>query len=92
MPIYEYLCDSCGQPTEAMQKFSDAPLTDCERCGKSGALRKQVSLSSFSLKGSGWYATDYKKSSKPSDAKPADSAKPETKAETKSDSSAKGSE
>lgn len=65
MPVYEYLCEACGKPQEVIQKFSDAPLTDCELCGKKCALKKQMSLSSFALKGSGWYSTDYKKSSKP---------------------------
>ena len=57
MPIYEYACEKCGKTIEAMQKFSDAPLTECE-C--SGPLRKLISTSSFHLKGSGWYVTDYK--------------------------------
>lgn len=58
MPIYEYQCDKCQQVTEAMQKFSDKPLTKCEHCG--GKLQKLMSLSSFALKGTGWYTTDYK--------------------------------
>ncbi|MGC8720702.1 MAG: FmdB family zinc ribbon protein [Thermodesulforhabdaceae bacterium] len=57
MPIYEYECTSCGKITEAMQKFSDAPLTICPSCG--GSLRKLISLSTFHLKGTGWYVTDY---------------------------------
>lgn len=63
MPVYEYLCEACNKPQEVIQKFSDAPLTDCELCGKKGSLKKLMSLSSFSLKGSGWYSTDYKKTS-----------------------------
>ena len=63
MPVYEYRCESCGKDSEAIQKFSDAPLTDCELCGTKGALKKLISKSSFALKGSGWYTTDYKKSS-----------------------------
>src|SRR6266536_2225121 len=59
MPIYEYRCDSCGHEYEAMQKFSDPVLTDCPSCGKS-ALKKLVSAAGFQLKGSGWYATDFK--------------------------------
>ncbi len=66
MPVYEYLCEACGKPSEAIQKFSDGPLTDCEDCGAKGSLKKLISKSSFALKGSGWYTTDYKKSSKPS--------------------------
>lgn len=57
MPIYEYECRKCGRTLEAMQKFSDAPLTECPGC--SGELRKLISQSSFHLKGSGWYVTDY---------------------------------
>lgn len=59
MPIYEYQCGACGHHLEALQKFSDAPLVDCPECGKS-ALQKQVSASAFHLKGSGWYATDFR--------------------------------
>lgn len=75
MPVYEYRCDACGKDLEAIQKFSDAPLVDCEICGEKGTLKKLISKSSFALKGSGWYTTDYKKSSKPSgDAGTAESA------------------
>lgn len=59
MPIYEYKCRKCGTVSEAIQKFSDAPLTDCEECGTRGTLEKLMSLGSFHLKGSGWYVTDY---------------------------------
>lgn len=59
MPIYEYKCSKCGTITEAIQKFSDAPLTDCTDCGSRGSLSKLMSLGSFHLKGSGWYVTDY---------------------------------
>ena len=57
MPIYEYECTKCGKVVEAWQKFSDPPLTTCEHC--KGKLRKLISLSTFHLKGSGWYVTDY---------------------------------
>ncbi len=57
MPIYEYECESCGKVVESWQKFSDPPLTTCESCG--GRLHKLISMSSFHLKGSGWYVTDY---------------------------------
>ncbi|MBL7714085.1 MAG: zinc ribbon domain-containing protein [Bdellovibrionales bacterium] len=60
MPLYEYRCEKCEKTIEAMQKFSDAPLETCEFCG--GKLHKLMSLNSFSLKGTGWYSTDYKKS------------------------------
>lgn len=57
MPIYEYECTKCGGIEEAIQKFSDRPLTKCSHC--SGKLHKLVSHSSFHLKGTGWYVTDY---------------------------------
>ena len=59
MPLYEYQCTSCGNIEEAIQKFSDAPLTTCRHC--SGKLNKLISQSSFHLKGTGWYVTDYSK-------------------------------
>ncbi len=57
MPIYEYECAKCGMVEEAIQKFSDRPLTRCKQC--SGKLHKLVSHTSFHLKGTGWYVTDY---------------------------------
>ena len=87
MPIYEYRCGECGAQTEILQRISDAPLTVCPECGKP-ALTKLVSAAGFQLKGTGWYATDFKdKGTKPaakSDKteksgkadKPADGAKP----------------
>ena len=63
MPIYEYECAECGHRHEAIQKFSDAPLTDCPACGAS-ALRKLVSAAAFRLSGGGWYETDFKKDNK----------------------------
>lgn len=59
MPIYEYRCEQCQKIHEVMQKFSDAPLETCPDC--ESPVQKQMSLSSFALKGTGWYATDYKK-------------------------------
>ena len=59
MPIYEYRCASCGAELEKLQKISDPPLRECPECGKD-ALVKLVSASSFRLKGSGWYETDFK--------------------------------
>ncbi|HEU5175986.1 MAG TPA: zinc ribbon domain-containing protein [Burkholderiales bacterium] len=78
MPIYGYRCAECGEEHEALQKVSEPPLTVCPACGKP-ALQKQLSAAGFQLKGSGWYATDFK--SKPSEKKP--EAKTETKTETK---------
>ena len=59
MPIYAYKCDACGHTMDALQKMSDAPLSVCPQCGKP-ALHKQVTAAGFQLKGSGWYATDFK--------------------------------
>ncbi|MCP5244699.1 MAG: zinc ribbon domain-containing protein [Burkholderiales bacterium] len=59
MPIYEYLCNSCGTKKEHMQKMSDAPIQVCPECG-SKAYAKQISAAGFQLKGSGWYVTDFK--------------------------------
>jgi len=57
MPIYKYNCEKCGSQVEVIQKVSDPPLKRCEKCR--GKLAKAVSRTSFQLKGSGWYATDY---------------------------------
>ncbi|HHN64464.1 MAG TPA: zinc ribbon domain-containing protein [Nitrospirae bacterium] len=57
MPIYEYRCLDCNNEMEVMQKFSDEPLSTCPQCG--GQLKKLISNSSFILKGTGWYKTDY---------------------------------
>jgi len=57
MPIYEYICEKCGAHVEVIQKISDAPLKRCTKCR--GKLEKTVSRTSFQLKGSGWYVTDY---------------------------------
>lgn len=59
MPFYEYRCDVCSHELEAMQKMSDAPLTDCPKCGKA-TLTKLISAAGFRLKGGGWYETDFK--------------------------------
>jgi putative FmdB family regulatory protein len=59
MPIYAYKCGSCGHAKDVLQKLSDAPLTDCPACGAS-TFSKQVTAAGFQLKGSGWYATDFR--------------------------------
>ena len=81
MPIYEYVCGKCGDHLEVIQKVGDEPLKRCRKCR--GKLEKIISRTSFQLKGSGWYASDYAKSQK-SESKP-DSAKSDTKSDTKSD-------
>ncbi|HEY7758491.1 MAG TPA: zinc ribbon domain-containing protein [Burkholderiales bacterium] len=63
MPIYEYRCGSCGFEKEYLQKLSDPPITDCPTCGKP-AMTKLVSAAGFQLKGTGWYATDFKNGSR----------------------------
>ena len=84
MPIYEYRCSACGQEHEVLQKVSEPPLTDCPSCGKS-ALQKMVTAAGFQLKGSGWYATDFKGGAKRADDKSKADAKADGKTETKTD-------
>ncbi len=71
MPIYEYQCESCGNIVENWQRISDPPLEECEACG--GRMKKLISQSSFHLKGSGWYVTDYAGSRKTDSASKKDS-------------------
>ena len=63
MPIYSYRCTSCGHAQDVMQKMADAPLTTCPEC-KTENFAKQLTAAGFQLKGSGWYATDFKGGSK----------------------------
>jgi len=102
MPIYEYECAKCGHIMEAIQKISEAALTKCPVCHKRG-LRKQLTAAAFHLKGTGWYATDFKDKAKvkkddkdkaadtPAAKEPAKSDAPAT-AETKKAEPAKKSE
>ena len=78
MPIYEYRCAACGYQNEYLRRMNDAPLTDCPECGKR-TFNKMVTAAGFHLKGSGWYATDFKNASKPKKEqdKPAESSKKE---------------
>ena len=57
MPLYEYECESCGCRFEVIQKFSDAPVSECTTCG--GPVRKLLSSPAIQFKGTGWYVTDY---------------------------------
>ncbi len=75
MPIYEYSCQKCGAHLEVMQKISDKPLSRHGKCG--GKLTKEWSQTSFQLKGSGWYVTDY--AGKKTDGGEAKSEAPESK-------------
>jgi putative FmdB family regulatory protein len=63
MPIYEYRCTSCGFEQEVLQKISEPQLTDCPACGKA-AFSKLISAAGFQLKGTGWYATDFRSNGK----------------------------
>lgn len=64
MPIYAYKCHSCGFAKDVLQKLSDAPLTECPSCGQA-SFTKQLTAAGFQLKGTGWYATDFKGGAKP---------------------------
>jgi len=83
MPIYEYRCAACGHQDEHLQKVSDAPLNKCPACGKA-KYQKQLSAAGFQLKGTGWYATDFKGTAKKSADKKTET-KTDSKSETKSD-------
>jgi len=76
MPIYEYRCSQCEKIIEEMQKFSDPPLTECPHC--KGSLSRLLSRTSFQLKGSGWYNTDYKKTGAPASTTAGSEPKPAT--------------
>ena len=92
MPIYAYKCASCGFAKDVLRKISDAPLTECPECGAQ-AFTKQVTAAGFQLKGSGWYATDFRggavkpaeKSADASADKAAEPAKVDAKSETKTE-------
>ena len=72
MPIYAYRCESCGLAKDVLQKMSDDVLTDCPACG-AATFKKQLTAAGFQLKGSGWYATDFRNGTS-SGEKPAASA------------------
>lgn len=69
MPIYEYRCSVCGETIELMQKMGAKAPKTCPACGAVNTLKKLVSNTSFELKGSGWYVTDYKNNTKPTTSK-----------------------
>jgi len=89
MPIYEYRCEKCDAHFEVIQKFSDKPLKFCSNC--KGRLTKLISQTSFQLKGSGWYVTDYAKSGKTT-SKSGESSKPAAESSTKAAESSTNSE
>ena len=82
MPIYEYECQKCGHHLEKRQGINDKPLVRCPKC--KGKLEKQWSQTSFQLKGTGWYVTDYAAKKGDKKAEPVSENKSETKAETDS--------
>jgi putative FmdB family regulatory protein len=84
MPIYEYRCAACGHKDDHLQKVTEAPLTKCPACGKK-KYQKQLSAAGFQLKGSGWYATDFKGAKTEAKAEAKSGAKPEAKAEAKAE-------
>jgi putative FmdB family regulatory protein len=95
MPIYAYRCAACGHSRDVLQKLSDAPLTVCPACGAE-QFAKQITAAGFQLKGSGWYATDFRNgsgTSAPAAAKPEGAAAPastSTSGDSGSGSSAAG--
>jgi putative FmdB family regulatory protein len=84
MPIYEYRCEACGHQGEHLQKVSDAPLTKCPECGKA-KYRKQLSAAGFQLKGTGWYATDFRGGAAKSAEKKSEKSEKSEKGEKKAD-------
>jgi putative FmdB family regulatory protein len=85
MPVYEYQCTVCGQVEEAFQKISEPPLENCSQC--QGHLKKIISQSTFHLKGSGWYVTDYGGKKAGTETKGKSSAKPIEPTKTTSEKS-----
>lgn len=77
MPTYQYRCTECATELEAVQKFTDPPLTDCPQC--QGDLRKVFSAVGVVFKGSGFYATDSRSKGKANAAKPGESSKPDSR-------------
>jgi len=83
MPIYEYRCGACGHQEEFLQKVAEPPIAKCPSCGRN-KFRKLLSAAGFQLKGSGWYATDFKGGGKSATAEAKSDAKSEPKSEGKS--------
>lgn len=88
MPIYAYKCESCGHAKDVLQKLSDAPLTVCPDCGAE-TFKKQVTAAGFQLKGSGWYATDFRGGAT-APAEPTADGQTEAKGDGKGDSKGDG--
>lgn len=93
MPIYEYECSNCHHTFDVIQKVSDEPVKQCPECAQNMAVRL-VSAAGFQLKGTGWYATDFKTKGQPEKSKTTDvksDTKTEAKTETKDPASVKSS-
>jgi putative FmdB family regulatory protein len=90
MPIYEYQCTACDHQLEKLQRVSDTDLRDCPQCNRS-TLQRLVSLSSFKLKGTGWYVTDFKNNEDKKEAVKTDTPQTETATTADSKSEAKTS-
>jgi putative FmdB family regulatory protein len=91
VPIYEYQCTKCGEVFEAFQKITDEPLSKCKFC--QARVEKLISQSSFQLKGSGWYLTDYaRRSSSGATDKPKTNGSSDKPAETKASTESKSTE
>jgi putative FmdB family regulatory protein len=75
MPIYAYKCGSCGHAKDVLQKLSDPALTTCPSCG-ADSFTKQITAAGFQLKGSGWYATDFRGGNSGAPATPDSTDKP----------------
>jgi putative FmdB family regulatory protein len=83
LPLYEYRCLECGTSVEKIRKYSDPPLTKCEKCG--GKLERLLSSPAFKFKGTGWYVTDYAGKSSPGDKEKIEKEKTDSAASGKSD-------
>ena len=88
MPLYESQCEECGETIEVIQKFSDPPLSECEKCG--GKLERLLSAPAVQFKGTGWYVTDYgRKNGKNSESPPEEKKKITSDSTTKDSSGSK---
>ena len=91
MPIYAYRCTACGHEKDVLQKLGDAPLTACPSCGAE-AFSKRLTAAGFQLKGSGWYATDFKGAGSKPSAEPAKPSGPAESPAAAGDTKASGGE
>lgn len=91
MPIYEYACSQCGETQDVMQKVSDPAPEKCEHCGATGTLARQVSRTSFVLKGGGWYSDLYGSSKKSGESSPKSTSSSSSSGGGKTESSSSSS-